>query len=212
MTGLLSALETENILIITALSKLLLTQSELAIHKSFIDCSTKLFKCISDGTDEVVLRALEVIYCVSNRNKEFVKRVSEEALIHVLFERAFKMIDYITVFFSVILSFVRQDSLIVKQLINNKRYEKLIEILKGSYDKSVKIRAAYILKATSIDPEHGETFTKQVLTNEKETGNIWSNYKETQLPPLNQPLTTDINQISTITTSTELQEKLKVIE
>ncbi len=96
------------------------------------------------------------------------------------------MPDYSETYLYVVLSFARTSSTVCFQLISNKKVDFLFDyIIFGTKDKNTKIKAAMIVKAIALDPEHGNSFTVGTLPNYV---NDWSEYANVELPPPDAPL------------------------
>jgi hypothetical protein len=97
-----------------------------------------------------------------------------------------KMSDYTETYLYVVLSFVRTSSAICEQLLQNNKPEFLFEnIIHSNRDKNVKVKAAWVIKALTLDPQHGNTFVTGSLTNYESD---WSEYANVELPPPDAPL------------------------
>jgi hypothetical protein len=152
-----------------------------------------LFKILTSGTsclDNVIL-SIHLLYNIAS-SKLVLDRFASASYIDKLFDQMIAMPDYTELFLFIILAYTRQSSTIVRQLMNKERGDYLFNILRSAREQQIKLKAAVILKAMSMDTQHGiEVIESKSWKDFEEKWNSF--YINIELPPVNVPLPIPVN-------------------
>lgn len=170
-----------------AMVKLISTQNYLSSNQTFLECLNTIITYFEKTKSyELFIKIIELLYILSTHNLDVVKRLGNEDLILIFFDKI-ENNNYESLC-PLILSLIRQSEDMVKSILNHKKDEILIKMLSQNLDKN---KILPILKV--------------LYGSQEEKKEILDQTKDITLPPLDSPLNSSLD----LSFSTQLSLKSK---